>query len=80
MRGGGGVTDIVPPHGAGRLVEQETPEALARAIGEVIADPHSRRRAAEVGEQLRERLHPDAVARTFERVYERARGGAPRVS
>lgn len=80
LRAGGGVTDIVPPTGGGRLVEQETPEALASAIGDVIADPQSRPCAAQAGEELRRRLHPDAVARTFERVYERAVEGSARAS
>ncbi len=71
MRDGGGVCDIVPEGGAGRLVEP-TAEAIARAIGELISDPAARRLAAEAGAALHHRLEPGAVADRFERVYREA--------
>ncbi len=65
---GGGVTDIVPPSGAGRLIPP-APEAIARAIEEVLEDADARARAAEVGETLRRGLSPEAVAQTFDAIY-----------
>jgi glycosyltransferase involved in cell wall biosynthesis len=65
---GGGVTDIVPPQGGGRVVNPEVGE-LTRAIGELLDDPDARRHAAEAGAALRRRLEPDAVARRFQMLY-----------
>jgi len=72
---GGGVTDIVPPQGAGLLVPGGDPAVLAWGIGQLLADGDARRRAAEAGAALRERLDPRAVAGAFESVYERALEG-----
>lgn len=69
-RDGGGVRDIVPEQGAGRLVEPES-AALARALGEVLCDPDARRLAAAAGVALRHRLAPSTVAGTFEALYRR---------
>ncbi len=69
---GGGVTDVVPPTGAGRLVPPNDVAALARAIDELARDPESRRRAAEAGGALRHRVEPAAVAERFEAVYRQA--------
>jgi glycosyltransferase involved in cell wall biosynthesis len=70
-RDGGGVVDIVPERGAGRLA---APDAIsfAEAIREVLSDPGARAAAAEAGEVLRRRFAPDAVAAAFEAVYRRA--------
>ena len=77
-RDGGGITDIVPSNGAGRLVPPDARE-LARAIRELAGQPDSRRLAAEAGAALRRRFEPAAVAERFEGVYrqavERARQG-----
>jgi glycosyltransferase involved in cell wall biosynthesis len=69
---GGGVTDIVPASGAGRLVSPGDSWSLAQAIDELARDPDSRRLAAEAGAQLRRRLEPAAVAERFEAVYHEA--------
>ncbi len=75
---GGGVTDIVPDAGAGRLVPPGDAPALARAIEELIGDPQAKRRAAEAGAVLKRRLAPAAVAQGFESVYERVLGDCAR--
>ena len=72
---GGGVRDIVPTSGGGRLVNPE-PREIARAIEELIDDPDARRLAAEAGAALRQRLEPAAVAECFEAVYRRAATGS----
>ncbi len=71
-RDGGGVTDLVPARGAGRLVAPGNAGELARAIDELTRDADSRRLAAALGAELRRRLAPDAVARRFEEVYRQA--------
>lgn len=73
-KAGGGVTDIVPPTGAGRLVPADDALALATAIKGFVADPSSRRLAQEAGASLRRRLSPAAVAEVFETVYQTALG------
>jgi glycosyltransferase involved in cell wall biosynthesis len=70
-RDGGGVTDIVPPSGAGRLVPPGDPGQLARAIEELMRDPGTRAIAAETGRLLRRRLDADHVAGVFEELYVR---------
>ena len=67
-RDGGGVCDVVPERGAGRLVEP-TAEQIARGIEELMADPDARRLAAAAGAELHHRLDPGAVAERFERLY-----------
>src|SRR2546426_6931235 len=47
-RDGGGITDIVPSNGAGRLVQPDARE-FARALRELADSPDSRRLAAEAG-------------------------------
>jgi glycosyltransferase involved in cell wall biosynthesis len=69
---GGGVTDVVPATGAGRLVPPHDVAALARALDELARDPDSRRRAVEAGRLVRRRVEPAAVAERFEAVYRRA--------
>jgi glycosyltransferase involved in cell wall biosynthesis len=71
---GGGVTDIVPASGAGRLVPKDDVEAMAMAIGELLDDPARMRVAAETGRSLRQRLAPDVVAAVFESVYQSVLG------
>ena len=71
-RQGGGVTDIVPPEGAGRLVDATDPKKMAQAIEELLGDAESKQLASEKGRNLKQHLSPDAVAAIFEDVYERA--------
>lgn len=68
-RDGGGVTDIVPPEGAGRLVPPGDARALARAIDEVAHDALAPRLAAQLGAELRRRLEADTVAGRFEAIF-----------
>ncbi len=70
-RDGGGVTDIVPERGAGRLVEGGDRSEWARALRELITDPSSRDVAFELGTALKQRLAPLNVAQRFEIVYDR---------
>ena len=69
-RDGGGVRDIVPERGAGRLVTPDARE-IARAIEELVCDPDARQLAAAAGAALRRRLEPAVVAERFEAVYRR---------
>lgn len=76
LKTGGGVTDVVPESGAGRLVPPDDPAALAQAIAELLRDDTGRRLAAETGRALKERFAPQAVAQAFESVYAHARAAA----
>jgi glycosyltransferase involved in cell wall biosynthesis len=69
-RDGGGVRDIVPTSGGGRLVDPDVRE-IARAIEELVSDRDARRQAAAAGAALRRRLEPAAVAECFEALYQR---------
>ena len=71
-RDGGGVTDIVPRSGAGRLISAENPRELSNAIAELAGNADSRRLAAEAGVGLRRRLDPAVVAERFEAIYRAA--------
>jgi glycosyltransferase involved in cell wall biosynthesis len=68
----GGVPDIVPATGAGRLVTPGDLDGFVAAIAAVLDDPKARVRAREVGTALRRQLAPAAVARVFVDVYQRA--------
>lgn len=68
----GGVPDIVPATGAGRLVTPGDLEGFVAAIAAVLDDPAARQRARDVGTALRRQLAPAAVARVFADVYHRA--------
>jgi glycosyltransferase involved in cell wall biosynthesis len=74
-RDGGGVRDIVPETGGGRLVAP-TADALAGAIAALAGDPDARRLAAQAGAALRRRLEPAAVAERFESLYRSALSGS----
>lgn len=69
---GGGVLDVVPASGAGRQVPP-TPEAIARAARELLADPAARTAATREGERWRDRLSPARVAEVCESWYRQAR-------
>jgi glycosyltransferase involved in cell wall biosynthesis len=58
---GGGVLDVVPESGAGRLT-LPSPSALSEALLSILQDPDRREVARLVGESWRARLAPDNVA------------------
>ncbi|UCF40824.1 MAG: glycosyltransferase [Gemmatimonadota bacterium] len=70
-RSGGGVTDIVPTEGAGRLVDAGDAGAMAHAIGELLDNPAARSLATSLGAALRERFDPQRVAQRFDSLYDR---------
>src|SRR5439155_6553417 len=81
---GGGVTDIVPETGAGRLVSPDARE-IARAIEQLASDPESRRLAAAAGVALPRRFEPAVVADGFQDLYadvgaHRSRGTDPQAA
>lgn len=69
---GGGVRDVVPPTGPGRLVPANDPASMAGAIREFLNNAESRGLALEAGQTLKNQLKPEAVSRVFESVYENA--------
>jgi len=71
---GGGVLDVVPPSGAGRL-PLPAPEAMGAAILGLLAEDDRRDMARLVGESWRARLDPDHVAEICEGWYREALGG-----
>jgi glycosyltransferase involved in cell wall biosynthesis len=72
---GGGVLDVVPEQGAGRLV-MPSPEAIADAALGLLRDPQTAARARLAGEEWRFRLAPDRVAEVCEGWYREALGAA----
>lgn len=68
---GGGLLDIVPRAGAGRVVAPQ-PQALADAVAAILADPAARPAARELGAEWRERLDPAVVAGRFHDWYNQA--------
>ena len=68
-RDGGGVRDIVPERGAGRLINVN-PRELADALRDVVNDPKSRPLAAAAGNALRHRLDSAGAAQQFEALYQ----------
>ena len=71
---GGGVLDVVPPGGAGRLT-LPAPEAMGDAILGLLLEHDRREMARLVGESWRARLAPDHVAEICEGWYREALGG-----
>lgn len=71
---GGGVLDVVPERGAGRLTLPAA-EALADAALDVLGDPERLPRSRVEGEACRRRLSPDHVAEVCEGWYREALGG-----
>ncbi len=70
---GVGARDVVEQADAGAVVEAE-PEAIARVLGEWLADPQSLRARGERGRAyVREHLTWDCIARQFDAVYAQAR-------
>lgn len=70
---GGGVLSIVPATGAGRRVPPQA-AAIARAVGELLADPDSHAAAELEGRRWRDRLDPGHVATACEAWYREALG------
>jgi glycosyltransferase involved in cell wall biosynthesis len=70
---GGGVLDVVPESGAGRLT-LPSPEAMSDAILDLLNDPAHGELTRLVGESWRARLAPDQVAETCEGWYREALG------
>jgi glycosyltransferase involved in cell wall biosynthesis len=68
---GGGVLDIVPETGAGRLTLPSAP-AVSDAILSILQDPDRREMARLVGESWRARLAPDHVAEVCHGWYREA--------
>jgi glycosyltransferase involved in cell wall biosynthesis len=71
---GGGVLDVVPERGAGRLTLPAA-EALADAALDVLNDPERLAKGRIEGESWRRRLAPDHVAEICEGWYREALGG-----
>jgi glycosyltransferase involved in cell wall biosynthesis len=70
---GGGLLDVVPDSGAGRLTLPSA-EALSDATLDLLQDPERRALARLVGESWRARLGPDHVAELCEGWYREALG------
>jgi hypothetical protein len=61
---GGGLLDVVPPDGAGRIVPPQAGR-IAAALRDLLDDPAARASARLVGEAWRTGLAPEAVAARF---------------
>ncbi|MGH7500006.1 MAG: glycosyltransferase [Gemmatimonadales bacterium] len=70
---GGGVLDVVPESGAGRLT-LPSPEAMSDAVLDLLHDPDHRALTRLVGESWRARLAPEHVAEICEGWYREALG------
>ncbi len=68
---GGGVLDVVPDRGGGRIVAPEA-GALAQAALELIDRRHRLAEASELGDEWRRRLMPSVVAAQCEEWYREA--------
>jgi glycosyltransferase involved in cell wall biosynthesis len=71
---GGGVLDVVPESGAGRLTIPSAP-AISDALRSILHDPARREVARLVGESWRARLAPDHVAEICHGWYREALSG-----
>jgi glycosyltransferase involved in cell wall biosynthesis len=65
---GGGVLDFVR-EGEGGCVVEPTPPAIGAALRRCLGDAEVQAAARVAGDELREQLSPDGVARRFETVY-----------
>lgn len=70
-RDGGGLLDVVPEQGGGRIAGPQG-AAIAAATRELLADPGSRASARADGMRWRDALSPDAVATRFRGWYREA--------
>ena len=71
---GGGLLDLVPPAGGGRVVAPD-PAALAEGMMELLESREARDAAWEAGRRLRTALAPAAVAARAAEWYQRALAG-----
>ncbi|MBA3658057.1 MAG: glycosyltransferase [Gemmatimonadales bacterium] len=71
---GGGILDVVPESGAGRLT-LPAPDSIADAVLDVLGDPDRLEMARVTGESWRARLAPDHVAARCIEWYEEALRG-----
>ena len=70
-RDGGGILDVVPESGAGRISEPD-PAAIATAVDDLLADPKAAMAARQLGTDWRIRLDPGTVARACDTWYRTA--------
>ena len=71
----GGFRELVAEHGAGRLVPAGQPDALAAAIGELLADPAERHRLEDAASRAANGAFSwDRIAEQTAAVYESVRG------
>jgi glycosyltransferase involved in cell wall biosynthesis len=70
---GGGLLDVIPERGSGRLTLPFADAIADGALG-ILADPDRFALARSAGETWRARLAPDAVAARYEQWYREARG------
>ncbi|HEY4591394.1 MAG TPA: glycosyltransferase family 4 protein, partial [Thermoanaerobaculia bacterium] len=72
-----GIPEVVVDGETGWLVPPEDPEALARALAEVLADPGEARRRGEAGRRrVAERYRPAVAAASWRAAIERSSEGA----
>jgi glycosyltransferase involved in cell wall biosynthesis len=72
-RDGGGIRDVVPASGGGRICEPD-PSAIADATESILSDPHAGTAARRLGEEWRVKLDPKVVASAFDAWYRKAAG------
>jgi glycosyltransferase involved in cell wall biosynthesis len=71
----GGLPAMIDDGVTGRLVPPQSPEALAGALNDLLADPEMRRRLADAAARSSVNVHIDEVAQRFSTLYEQlARG------
>jgi glycosyltransferase involved in cell wall biosynthesis len=69
----GGIPDVVRDGVTGRLVPEGDAAALATAVADVLSNPEAAAlRAATAAQDMADRFSPEAIARTFHDVYQRA--------
>ena len=68
----GGIPEVVTDMATGRLVDSDSPDDLARAIGDLIADPAERRTFGQTARQrAREIFSAEAIVPRYEKLYQR---------
>ncbi len=71
----GGMTEIVEDHETGLLVPPGDPEALARAVGDLVGDAELRHRLGRAGrERFKQRYRSEAMVEGANRFYDRIVG------
>jgi glycosyltransferase involved in cell wall biosynthesis len=75
----GGLVDVIRDGASGVLVEERTPDALARAIEQLLASPDAGAALAREGAaRARERFSPEHAARRYAGIYHEAMADAAR--